>query len=236
MRARRATSPEAGGILRFLVVAVLLVVAAGAALWWFFVRSNAAPPPTIEETPVVQGSATPDGTWFLRPGTLGSVVGYRVKEQYANATIESDATGSTSQVTGTMRIAGTTISDVTVTANVKTLRSDRDRRDRAIKRSGLQSDRFPRARFVLTTPITLVAAPKLGERVKADATGRLTLHGITKRVTIPLTGRWDGKRVQVIGTLPITFADYGITPPSIGSFVSVAGKGQMELHLFFVKG
>ena len=31
---------------------------------------------------------------------------------------------------------------------------------------------------------------------------------------VPLEGRWDGKRVQVVGTLPIVFGDYDITAPS----------------------
>ena len=217
-------------------MAVLLVVGAGVAFWWLFVRSEAAPPPKIEETQVVRGAGTLDGTWIARADTPGAFVGYRVKEQLADATIETDATGRTAKVNGTMKIAGTTISDVTVTANVNTLQSDRDRRDRFIKHDGLQSDRFPEARFVLTTPITLTAAPKAGATVKADATGAFTLHGITRTVTIPLEGRWDGKAVQVIGRLPITFADYGITPPAIGGFVSVADKGAMELNLFFVKG
>ena len=42
--------------------------------------------------------------------------------------------------------------------------------------------------------------------------------------------------VQVVGELPIRFVDYGITPPNIGGFVTVAGDGTMELQLFFAKG
>jgi hypothetical protein len=41
--------------------------------------------------------------------------------------------------------------------------------------------------------------------------------------------------VQVVGKVPIQFADYGITPPNIGGFVTVAGEGRMELQLFFLK-
>ena len=54
-------------------------------------------------------------------------------------------------------------------------------------------------------------------------------------MTLPLEGRWDGETVQVIGKIPITFADYGITPPNIGGFVTVADNGRMEIQLIFLK-
>ena len=52
---------------------------------------------------------------------------------------------------------------------------------------------------MLTEPITLAAVPAAGETITAEATGDFTLHGVTKQVTIPLEGRWDGKQVQVVG-------------------------------------
>jgi polyisoprenoid-binding protein YceI len=231
MRAR--SRGQQGGVISFLMFGVVVVAAAGVAGWWFFVRSDAAPPPKIEDTNLVAGG-TLDGAWTVRPGE-SSFVQYRVKEQLAGAVIETDATGRTDDVTGTMTINGTTVSDVTVSADLSTLTSDRDRRDRTIRDSGLQSNQFPTATFVLTQPITLAQVPRKGVKLTTDATGDFTLHGITKRVTIRLVGRWDGKTVQVVGSLPIRFVDYGITPPNIGGFVTVAGEGRMELQLFFAQ-
>jgi polyisoprenoid-binding protein YceI len=158
-----------------------------------------------------------------------------VKEQFAGAVIESDATGKTATINGTMNIDGNTISNVTITADLSTLESDKAQRDRKLADQGLQTKQFPEAKFVLTEPIKLAAAPQKGQTIQTNATGDFTLHGVTKRVTVPLEGRWDGETVQVIGKVPITFADYGIDPPNIGGFVSVRDKGQMELQLFFVK-
>ena len=163
-------------------------------------------------------------------------MGYRVTEKLSFNIANTEATGRTSDVTGTLKIAGTTISDVSITANLKTLKSDEDRRDNRIRTSGLESDTFPEAKFVLTSPIQLSAVPAAGETVKADATGDFTLHGVTKKVTIPIEGRWDGEKVQVVGSLPVTFADYEIDAPSIGGFVSVEDHGEMEFQLFFAKG
>jgi polyisoprenoid-binding protein YceI len=227
-----ATASEQGGIITFVAVVALIVLAGAAAFWWFVVRSDAAPEPEIKGTNVVAGG-TLGGTWKIEPH-LGSFVQYRVKQQLVGA-LESDATGRTESVTGTLEIDDSTVSDVTVTANLKTLESDKVRRDEKLRTDGLQSDQFPTSTFVLTDPIDLGAVPPKGKTVRADATGDFTLHGITKRVTLPLQGRWDGEAVQVVGKLPIQFADYGITPPNIGGFVTVADQGRMEFRLVFIK-
>lgn len=232
MRTERGS--ERGGIITFLMLAVVVVVGAAGAFWWFFIRSDAAPPPKIEDTNLAAGGSL-DGAWKASPGGE-SYVQYRVKEQFAGAVIETDATARTNDVTASMSINGTTISDVTVSANLVSLKSDKDRRDNYIRDNGLQSHQFPTATFVSTQPITLTQAPQKGEKIATTATGRLTLHGITKSVTLPVQGRWDGTTVQVVGTLPIRFADYGITPPNIGGFVSVGATGTIELALFFAQG
>ncbi len=231
---RRENGSQQGGIITFLMLAVVVVVAGAGAFWWFFFRSEAAPPPAIKETTVVDGGAV-DGTWKVTPGGE-SFVQYRVKEQFVGAVLETDATGRTNDVTASMSVNGTTVSDVNVTANLAALTSDKDRRDRMIRDTGLQSTQFPTATFALTEPITLPQAPRKGEKLTTDATGDLTLHGITKRVVVSLEGRWDGQTIQVVGNLPIRFVDYGISPPNIGGFVTVAGEGRMELALFFTKG
>ena len=63
-----------------------------------------------------------------------------------------------------------------------------------------------------------------------SATGKLTLHGTTKTVTIPLKTQRTGDVIQVQGILSITFPDYGIDNPS-GGPASVGDVGQMEFVL-----
>ena len=62
--------------------------------------------------------------------------------------------------------------------------------------------------------------------------GDLTLHGVTKRVELPLQAQWDGKVIDVAGGITIVMADYGMEPPS-NSIVSVAGEGELEMQLSF---
>ena len=225
---------------KWIALGVVLLVGLAFAGWYFFLKTDPAPRAAIEETPVVtestvagQAATGPDGTWTVKPGDQSNFVGYRVTEKLFANISETEATGRTNNVTATMTIAGTTVKDVTVTADLRDLKSDNSFRDGRIRSEGLESDKFPQAKFVLTTPITLPAAPTAGDTIKVDATGDFTLHGVTRKVTIPLQGRWDGKQVQVVGSLPVAFADYGITAPTAPAVASVDDHGEMELQLFF---
>jgi polyisoprenoid-binding protein YceI len=227
-----------GRALPWLLGAIAVVLAAAAAVWWFGIRSEAEPEAKLRETPVVTDGDDRgvDGTWELSdPQRLGSFVGYRVQEQFAASIASQEATGRTSEVTGRLVIADGEVREAEVRANLAALRSDKDRRDQALRTRGLETDRFPEATFRLTEPIRLPDGLRPGRRVTAEATGELTLHGVTKTVTIPMEGRWDGRRIQVVGRLPIVFADYRIDPPNIGGFVTVEDRGEMELQLFFVR-
>lgn len=229
---------------KWLVLGVVVVVGLGFAGWYFFLKSDPEPRAAIKETPVVTedtaagdtaSSSALDGTWTVTPGNPQNFVGYRVTEKLFANISESEATGRTDNVTASMTIDGTSVQDVTVTADLRDLTSDNSFRDGRIKSDGLESDEFPEAKFVLSEPVTLSAVPAAGDTIKAQATGDFTLHGVTKKVTIDLEGRWDGKQVQVVGNLPIAFSDYGITAPTAPAVASVDDHGEMELQLFFDK-
>jgi len=227
----------AGRALTWILGVVVVAAAAAAAVWWFALRSDPEPEAKIRKTPVVTGGPERiEGSWEIRdPAGSGSFVGYRVQEQFVGALAAQEATGRTSEVTGRLRIEGNRVTEAEVRADLRSLRSDKDRRDNYLKRNGLESEQFPESTFRLTEPITLPTGVRPGRTVTVTAAGEFTLHGVTRPVTIELEGRWDGRKVQVVGRLPITFADYGITPPNIGGFVSVEDRGVMELQLFFTR-
>ena len=220
------------------VVAVVVLAAGGLfaayKIWW---ESDPEPRAEIEETEVTEGGEL-DGSYTLVPGApeTPSFVGYRVTEQFVAAVVESEATGRTSDVTGTFTISGNTVSEVSVTANLLTLTSDREQRDEAIRTRGLESERFPEATFVLTEAIELPEEPELGETLDTTAVGDFTLHGVTKPVEIPVQGRWDGVNIQVVGNLHIVFADYGMEAPGSPLLASIDDEGEMEFQVFFEKG
>ena len=214
------------------VIVVLVALAVGG--WYFFLKSDPAPPAKITKTTTV-GGGTLDGTYRVSPGDPNSFVGYRVTEQLVGGAIDQTATGRTSEITGSFTVTGTSLRDVNVTADLRTLTSDRSQRDDAIKDRGLESNRFPEAKFVLTTPIEEPKLPSAGQTVTTTARGDFTLHGVTKQVEIPVEGRWDGRDVQVVGRLHIVFADYGIEAPTSPVVASIDDEGEMEFQIFFRK-
>jgi polyisoprenoid-binding protein YceI len=227
---------------KWLALGVVVVVGLAVAAWWFFLKTDPEPRAAIEETPIVtestvagQASSGADGNWVVKPGNPKSFVGYRVTEKLFANISNTEATGRTDSVNATMTVSGTTIKDVTVTADLRNLKSDSGLRDGRIRSEGLESNQFPEAKFVLSQPITLSAAPKAGETIKTQASGQFTLHGVTKPVTIQLEGRWDGTQIQVVGSMPILFSDYRITAPTAPAVASVDDHGEMELQLFFDK-
>jgi polyisoprenoid-binding protein YceI len=233
-------------LLKWLVLGVVVVVGLAFAGWYFFLKSDPEPRAAIKETPIAttttvagqdssssSAASALDGTWTVKPGNTQNFVGYRVTEKLVANISESEATGRTDNVTASMTIEGATVKDVTVSADLRDLQSDNSFRDGRIRSQGLESDDFPEAKFVLSEPITLSAVPAAGETIKTEAKGKFTLHGVTKDVIIQLEGRWDGKQVQVVGSMPIAFDEYGVSAPSAPAVASVDDHGEMELQLFF---
>ena len=187
-------------------------------------------------TPVTTASssatAAGPGTWTV---SSGSQAGYRVREQLASLPAPSDAVGRTSSVHGSVTIVASgssdTVSAASITVDVNTLTSDRAQRDQRIHRMGLESDRYPTATFVLSTPIALPADATAGQVVNVSATGALTIHGVTKTVTIPIQARLTGSQIELAGSITFAFSQFGMTPPSIGGFVTVQDNATMEFDL-----
>jgi polyisoprenoid-binding protein YceI len=234
---------------RTLIAAVLAggltLAAAGVGVAYFMVFAGSSPQKLAlsSPTPTASGSPTASASVGIGAGSWtvasGSVAGYRVREQLASLSAPSDAVGRTSSITGSMTITQSgsayTVAAATITVNVNTLTSDRSMRDQRIHQMGLESDRYPTATFVLSTPIDLPAGATTGQVVNVSATGQLTIHGVTRTVTIPIQARLNGTQVEIAGSITFPFSEFGMTPPSIGGFVTVQDNATMEFDLKFVK-
>jgi polyisoprenoid-binding protein YceI len=226
---------------KIALAAVVVVVIAGAAGFWYFVlRDTAAPEASLEAIEQPAGGDTsatapadPDGAWTVQAGD-DVFVGYRIEELFGGETIKKTATGRTPAVEGTLTVAGNQITAVEITADLTQLESDQSRRDQSQRSGGLQTDTFPTATFTLTQPITLPDAPAEGVTADVEAVGDLTLHGVTRQVTIPLQTSLTNGRINVAGGAPIVLADFDIQAPDSG-FVTVDENGSFEVQLVFVK-
>jgi polyisoprenoid-binding protein YceI len=219
--ARRRTWWVAGG-----AVAVLAVGVVGGPLVYAALEEDAPPPPAVQAQPEdVQLTVETDGSWQV---AAGSSAGYRVHEVLNGADVT--VAGTTDQVTGSVVIAGGDLADASVTVDVASIATDQAQRDAYFRDHVMDVESNPTAAFTVTDPADL---PELtGTPVTVPVAGELTLAGTTRPVQAELAVVRTGGGVDVSGSVPVTFADYGIEAPSLG-FVRVDDQGAVEflLHL-----
>lgn len=210
----------------------VVVVAVGAFALAYFVLF---PTDSPDKFSLSDAGATPTATATAASGASqwtvadGSQAGYRVREKLAFLAAKNDAVGRTSDITGTAESDGDTFTKADFKIDLTTLTSDQDRRDQRIREIGVESDRFPTATFSLTEPVDL-------GKSKVDAKGELTLHGVTKTVTIPLEVRKTDSTVEAVGSLTFPWGDFGMTAPSVAGFVNVEDEATLEFDLKLARG
>ena len=196
-------------------------------------------------TTAATGAGTADGgvagTWVVDTETgefdyesaTGTFAGFRIEEELASIG-STTAVGRTGDVAGSMVIDGTTVTEASFEIDLSTITTNESRRDDNVQRA-LETGQFPTATFTLVEPIELGDAAASGEAVSVTAVGDLTIHGVTQRVEFPLEAQLVQDTVVVVGSLDITFADYGVEVPDAQIVLSVEDHGILELQLLLTK-
>ena len=243
----RRSFPHPRSALGWVITAACAVVAVGAGgvLFVYFVLfSHSAPAPLALSAPASTAAASPALTSAEIPGTwtvaAKSVAGYRVREQLAFLQAPSDAVGRTASITGSATITGTSaallVNSATFTVDVQSLTSDQQMRDDHIQTLGLESAQFPKATFVLSSPVTLPGDAASGGEIHVSLTGALTIHGTVKTETIPVEARLTGSKIEVVGSITFPWGDFNMQAPNVAGFVSVDPTATMEFDLFLTRG
>jgi polyisoprenoid-binding protein YceI len=226
-----------------VLIAVAAIAAGGYGLWYILIGPSSPSavsnlPPSIPAGAAVAAPASMDRTWNVNT-SLGSIddatasfVGYRVQEQLVGVGGHT-AVGRTTRVTGSMTLTGAVADNVLITADLTALTSDNPQRDGQLTHQAIETSTYPTAMFKTIQPVNLGSLPADGTVVSVNATGALSLHGVTRTVTIALQALRRGGVIAVSGSLPIVFADYSIQKPNSFSVLSVDDHGTMELHLLF---
>jgi len=195
-------------------------------------RSGSSPSPGVSSagpsTAPSAASAALAGQWRV---ASGSVVGYRVQEVLAGQ--DNTAVGRTSVISGRMTISGTTVTAASFTVQMATVRSDQSQRDAQFDGRIMDTASYPTGTLVLTTPIDLGALPSNSAIRSYQATAKLTLHGHTRTVSFSMQGERTATGIEVSGSIPIVFADYGIANPSFSGFVTTQDHGLLEFLVRF---
>ncbi len=171
------------------------------------------------------------GDWKL---ISGSQVGYRINERIALKTFET--VGRSSEVTGSLKILDSEITQATFEVDMKTFQSDSGGRDAQFNGRIMDTEKYPLANFVLTQPITLIDKPINGVIIENTAIGNLTLRGTTKAVTLSLSSTLENSVITVIGQIQIQFDEWKIPNPSVPLvFIYTEPNCILEFSLKFEK-
>jgi polyisoprenoid-binding protein YceI len=215
--------------------AVAVPVAAVAAAYLLFFTPDSPPELRLSATVAQPTYAVPTGAWSVGQG---SVAGYRVREKLLSLPAPNDAVGRTSSIRGDFRLAGDGTGGglrvergMRIDVDVSTLKSDEDRRDDHMRTMAIETGQFPTATFVSTADLVLPPAGQAATAVEGD----LTLHGVTRAVSIPVQAQHASGRIEVVGSLSFSWDDFGMKRPNL-SYVTVESDPTLEFQLFFDHG
>ena len=227
-----------------------LALLAGVGYIYYFSGLRTAPgqlglSATPTATPTATGSiATPApglaGKWTV---ASGSVAGYRVKELFAGQASKHEAVARTSTVSGDLLVSSGssayTASNISITVGLADLQSkdqvagrDVSQRDGVVARQ-LDVQQFPTATFTMAS--ASVPSGIATGAVDVAATGTLTIHGVTKDVSVKAKAQLVNGKVEIAGSLSINMTDYGVSPPQV-PFVTVDSALTLEFDIFLTKG
>ena len=175
---------------------------------------------------------TTTGTFSFEAATA-TFAEFRVEEELARVGANT-AVGRSPEVSGAVRINGTSITQAQIEVDLTAIVSDESRRENAI-REALNTNRHPTATFVLTEPIDFGEVPTKGVTVSVTASGDLTINCVTRTVEILLDAQVSGELVLVVGSTNVIFADFEIETPSAPVVLSVADEGTIEFQLWLVR-
>ena len=230
-----------------LAAVVLVAIVAGGAYAYFFsgLRQSPAPlasvsappsPPSPSPAPSPTGPASQPaaGTWTVGAGSQAE---YRVKEQFAGEPSQHEAVARTSEVRGSFAVtsggAGLHATGLSFQAGLSTLASV----DTVAGRNVVQRDGIvKRVLEVANYPTATFSAPDLdlpagaAQGTAFPVPGSLTIHGVTKPVTIQVQVQVADRTLRITGSTQVDMRDFNVAPPSL-SFTTVYPATTLDFAL-----
>jgi polyisoprenoid-binding protein YceI len=207
---------------------LLAAVCAGSFLLAFPLTGQAARSGPAQSSAPVRLSLAP----------TGNEARFVVREQLAGAELPNDAIGVTRGITGGITLDARGRVDSTssrILVDLASLTSDRDRRDRFIKRRTLVTDSFPTAELVVTGLTGLSGPLPVSGTLNLELTGRLTIHGVTRPSRWTVTAEVRGNDIVGKAVTRIRFGEFNMEQPRVAVVLSVVDDIRLEYDFHFVR-
>jgi polyisoprenoid-binding protein YceI len=153
---------------------------------------------------------------------------------------DNTVVGATDQIAGEFAVDSTNPSQSrvgTILVNARTLVTDNDFRNRAIKNQILDTNQFE---FVTFVPTQLQGLPEnaiIGERYDFQITGDLTIRDVTRPVTFAVSvSPLSETDVEGTASAQISRGDFGLTIPSVRSVSFVSDEVTLEIDFVATGG
>lgn len=122
-----------------------------------------------------------------------------------------------------------------IQVNARTLTTDNDFRNRAIKNQILQTNQYEVITFTPTELVGLPQSGAVGQTYTFQIKGNLTIRDVTKPVTFDVTVTpTSTTRLQGTAKATIRYADWGITIPQVRQVASVSDQVRLEIDVVAV--
>ncbi len=192
------------------------------------VATATSTPAAAQATETIQPEAEPEAGERTESFAIVSeetTAGYSIQEVFIsdNNTLAT-AVGLTSIVTGSLTLnyddPSASVFEPFV-VDISTLKSDRSRRDRAIRTQWLESASYPLATLEVTEVRNFPVDAQEGVPVTFQLVGDMTVKEATREVVWDVSAVLEGDRLAGSATLDTMLADFGIPVPSIAGVLRV---------------
>jgi polyisoprenoid-binding protein YceI len=214
-------------MLKKVIIAVVVIAVIAAVGLFIADRTIFAPSQVTTGAPVAPTIAAPAAAAPVSSAAVSgagkvfkidpaqSEVHYEVGETFLDGNRFNLAIGRTKGIAGEILIneanpAQSQIGGIVI--DVSQFTSDESRRDNFIRRTGLESSKYPQAKFKPTSIEGLPAKIDPGDEVTFTITGDLTVKETTKPVTWQVKIKYDSKGLSGQATTQIKLSDFGAGP------------------------
>lgn len=220
-------------ILAAFLVPAGLVLSAGA---WAPPTSGAATGPT--DAPA-DTATRPIPAQRLVVAPTGNAARYRIQERLIGMDLPYDAVGETEGVRGQIVLDtdGEVIpSESRIVIDVRKLTSDKDRRDRFVQKSLLETGEHPVVQLVPTEIRGLPRQLPTAGTGTFQLVGNLTIRGVARSTVWDVTARYEGDRIVGKAVTAFTFDDFDLEQPRVPVVLTLADVIQLEYDFVLERG
>jgi polyisoprenoid-binding protein YceI len=212
------------------------------------------PPPTAAQATALPAPSSPAPTATTEPTAVSAAGETHVSQQSglnifeisqeqskASFSIYEELAGEPKTVVGTTnQVAGQIAVDLNdlsktqvgvIQVNARTLLTDNDRRNNAIRNRILQTDQYEYITFTPKDVIGLSGSAQPGQTVTFQIAGDLTIRNITRPAVFEVTVQGEStSRITGSATAVITRADFNLVIPTVPNVANVGEEVTLEIN------